>query len=33
MSRTISSLVKVGWSEEEVILRAEKMRAAIAAIF
>ena len=32
MSRTISSLVKVGWSEEEVILRAEKMRAAIAAI-
>ena len=32
MSRTISSLVKVGWSEEEVILRAEKIRAAIAAI-
>ena len=32
MSRTISSLVKVGWSEDEVILRAEKMRSAIAAV-
>ena len=32
MGRTISSLVKIGWTEEEVKLRAEKMKAAIASV-
>jgi 8-amino-3,8-dideoxy-alpha-D-manno-octulosonate transaminase len=32
MSRTISSLVKIGWKVEEVKERAEKMRAAIASV-
>jgi 8-amino-3,8-dideoxy-alpha-D-manno-octulosonate transaminase len=32
MSRTISSLVKIGWTEEEVIERAAKMKAAILSV-
>ena len=32
MSRTVSSLVKVGWKVDEVKERAEKMRAAIASV-
>lgn len=32
MSRTISSLVKIGWSEEEVLERAAKMKAAILSV-
>ena len=32
MSRTISSLVKIGWKVDEVKERAEKMRAAIASV-
>ena len=32
MSRAISSLVKIGWTEEEVIERAEKMRKAIVSV-
>ena len=32
MSRTISSLVKIGWTEEEVLERAEKIKKAIASV-
>jgi len=32
MGRTISSLVKIGWSEKEVMARAEKMRKAIMSV-
>ncbi|MCF6307076.1 MAG: DegT/DnrJ/EryC1/StrS family aminotransferase [Flavobacteriaceae bacterium] len=32
MSRTISSLVKIGWTEEEVLERAAKMKAAILSV-
>ena len=32
MGKTISSLVKIGWTEEEVKVRAEKMKAAIASV-
>ncbi len=32
MSRTISSLVKIGWTDEEVLERAEKMKQAIVSV-
>jgi len=32
MGRTISSLVKIGWTDEEVLERAEKMKKAIASV-